>query len=138
MKIEELDPTLMMYPSLNKIINLSTLHHKDLSKSFKRHRANLASTCLYHNILDSHFKESSMLQMVRGKPQYPKMFYLGNIEIEYLPDYGVWKVTITNGGKKRKNAKLSYKIKAVLYIRKLQGIYIIDKEFRLYILENVT
>lgn len=129
----DIDSTLMMHPALNKILRLSDLHLISASKSVKRNRAMLASTALYHIVLDKMFKESSIVRMIRGKPQYQKRKYLGNIEIEYIPDHAAWKVTITNGGKKRKNAKLQYEIMETLYIRKLQGIYIVDDEFRVHV-----
>lgn len=125
----DIDPTLMMHPGLNKILRLSDLHLISASKSTKRNRAMLASTALYHTVLDNRFKETSVVRMVRGKPQYQKRKYLGNIEIEYLADHVVWKVTISNGGNRRKNAKLQYAVMEVFYIRKLQGIYAVDDEF---------
>lgn len=125
----DIDISLMMHPALNKIINLSTLHHEGLSKTDKRHRASLGSTALYHTVLNEQFKETRIVKMVKGKPQYPKAFYLSNIEIEYLPDHAVWKIIFSNGGKKRKNAKLHYKIMETIYVRRLQGVYMIDEEF---------
>jgi hypothetical protein len=130
MNLSDFNPTLMMHPALNAIINLSNTYLETLSKRQKINRVKLSSTCLYHTVLDSFFKESRILKMIKGKPQYPIKKYLGNIEIKYIPEHSVWEVKITNGGRTRKNAKISYKIKETLYIRKLQGIYIIDNEFR--------
>ena len=126
----ELDPLLRLHSGLNKILHLANEHIESASKrALKQRREIASSSCIYHTVLVRQLLRASELKLFRGKPDFTSS-YLKNIEIEYLPDRSVWKILITNGGTKRKNARLQYKIKETLYLRKLQGNYIIDEEFQ--------
>ena len=132
MKLDEMDPTLMLHPALNEMIHLSAAYHEGLSRRTRLNRARMSATCFYHNILAEAFDEAAKVRMIggkRGKPGYPKRGYLGNVEIEYLPERAAWKVTLTNGGLRRKNARLPYKVREILYVRRLGGIHVVDDEF---------
>lgn len=117
MTIDELDVTLMMEPCLNKIIQLAN-HHGDYDKRTMKHRIALSATCLYHNALAEMLERSRHLQLnkTKKKMEYPIIRYLGNLEIQWVPDKTVWKVTITNG----KKGKLRQP-KEVLLIRKVMN-----------------
>lgn len=124
---EDLDPTLMMDPGLNEIISKSNTHI-ETSKKTMGHRLSFGATPFYHTVLAKMLEETTIVTMAKGKPTYPEKQYLGNVIINYLPGH-VWKITITNGGKKRKNAKLPLKIKEIFYLRRTSGHYWVDKEF---------
>ena len=127
MKRDEIDPTLMMNPALNELIALSTAYHEGLTRRRKEIRAILSGTPFYHDTIVQMFGETSTLTLRGSKAAYPIRRFLGNLEIQYLPKKHVWKVLITNGGMKRKNASVPYKIKRIIYVRRLSGIYFIDK-----------
>ena len=126
----DLNPLLRLHTGLNTILHLANEHLESASKRMmKIRRETSITTCIYHTVLERQLRKASELKLTRGKLDFTAS-YLGNIEIEYLPERFVWKILITNGGKKRKNARLPYKIKETLYLRKLQGIYVVDDEFR--------
>lgn len=125
---DDLDPLLMLDPGLNEIIARSNTHI-ELSKKRMAHRYRFGSTPLYHTVLAKMLEETTAVTMVRGKPVYPERKYLGNVIMNYLPDRHAWKITVTNGGKTRKNAKLPLKVKEVFYLRRALGAYWVDKEF---------
>ena len=126
----DLDPTLMMHPGLNTIIAKANEHIDNISKKNMSRRRNMGQTsCLFHTVLNEILKEATVVVMKRGKPVYPELSYLGNILVQYLPDNHVWEITFTNGGKKRKNAKLPLKIMETIYIRYTNGVYWVDSSF---------
>jgi len=126
--LDDLDPRLMMDPGLNAIIAKSNTHIVT-SKKIMRHRLSLGSTPFYHTVLDKLLEKATVVTIHRGKPTYPEENYLGNVIMKYLPERHAWKITITNGGLKRKNAKLPLKIMEVFYLRKTMGSYWVDDEF---------
>ena len=92
----------MCDPVLSKIVNCANVSI-ECSEKIRGVRLELASTPIYHNILHQMFEETRKLTLINKKLVYPKRRYLGNVEIEWLSEKNVWKVTITNGkrGKKR-------------------------------------
>jgi len=124
MKIEDLDPTLMMQPVLNKIIMLAN-ESIVCKPKVKMCRLELATTPLYHTVLDEMFEEARKARFKKGKGlHYPTLKYLMNIEIQWIPKEKRWKVTITNGGSTRKNARLKRRVCHVIHVRKIKGIYV--------------
>lgn len=125
--IGDINPLLMMDPGLNTIIAKSNTHIETTKKTMS-HRLALGGTALYHTILSKMLEESTIVTMKKRIPVYPEKRYLGNIIINYLADSHAWKITITNGGTTRKNAKKPLKIKETFYLRRLNGNYFVDKE----------
>ena len=124
MEFKDLNPMLMMQPVLNKIIMLAN-EAIVCKPKIRMNRLELATTPLYHTVLDRMFEESRKAIFRKGKGlHYPILKYLENIEIQWLPKENRWKVTITNGGSNRKNARLKRRVCHVLYVRKIEGIYI--------------
>ena len=126
--IKDINPLLMMDPGLNTIIAKSNTHI-ETTKNIMKHRLNLGSTALYHTILAKMLEETTIVTMKKGKPVYPERKYLGNVVMNYLPEHHAWKINITNGGNKRKNAKTPLKIKETFYLRRTNGSYWVDSDF---------
>lgn len=124
----EINPFLMLDPGLNAIIAKSNTHIETTKKSMA-HRFTLGGTGLYHTVLSKMLEQTTIVTMKKKTPVYPEKRYLGNIIMNYLPDSQAWKITITNGGITRKNAKLPLKIKETFYLRHLNGNYFVDRDF---------
>ena len=123
----DLDPTLMMHPGLNIIIAKANEHLENAPKNLMKRRREMGqTTCLFHTVLNQFLDEATIISMKKGKPVYSEKRYLGNIIINYLPEKNVWKITITNGGNKRKNAIIQLKVKETLYLRHTNGVYWVD------------
>ena len=128
MKFEDLNPLLMMQPVLNKIIMLAN-EAMVCKPKVKMCRLKLATTPLYHTVLDKMFEESRKARFKKSKGlHYPVLKYLGNIEVLWIPKKKLWKVTITNGGSNRKNTRLKRKVCHVIYVRKIKGIYVEEED----------
>jgi len=124
MKFEDLNPILMMMPVLNKIITLAN-ESIVCEPNVKRSRLMLATTPFYHSVLDKMFEEARRLQFKKSRGlHYPTLKYLENVEIQWIPKEKRWKVTITNGGTNRKNARLKRRVCHVIYVEKVNGIYV--------------
>lgn len=126
----EINPLLMLDPGLNAIIAKSNTHI-ETTKKIMGHRLDFGGTALYQTILAKMLEQTTVVTMEKKKPVYPERKYLGNIVMNYLPDNHAWKITITNGGSTRKNAKLPIKIKEIFYLRRLNGNYFVDRDFSL-------
>jgi len=126
--IDDIDTLLMLDPGLNAIVAKSNTHI-EVSKKIMAHRFSLGSTALYHTILAKMLEETTIVAMKKGKPVYPERKYLGNVIMNYLSERHAWKITITNGGNKRKNAKKPMKVKEVFYLRRTTGAYWVDDDF---------
>ena len=124
----EINPFLMLDPGLNAIIAKSNTHI-EANKTIMGHRLALGGTALYHTVLAKMLEQTTIVTMKKKKPVYPERTYLKNIIMNYLPDNHAWKITITNGGSKRKNTKNPLKIKETFYLRKLNGNYYVDRDF---------
>ena len=124
MKFEDLNPFLMLHPALNKIISLANQAIECSPKTLKV-RIELASTPLYHTVLDKIFREAQIARFDKRRKRlyYPTFSYLGNIEVTWIPEERCWKVTITNGKKWISKRKILHE----LYVQKINGIYV-EKE----------
>jgi len=126
----DINPMLMMDPGLNAIIAKANEHMETTSKDLMSLRREVSQTmALYHTVLNKQLDEATVVTMKKGKPVYPEKWYLGNIIINYLPEHHAWKITITNGGSARKNAKTQLEIKDTLYLRRTNGHYWADSSF---------